>query len=1162
LKYSRRRIPPACVLVLALLGLAGAFGRPASSSALNPGTSAPPGRSAAPARALAQVAGTLLYLPFDGSLTGADGETPTQSSGVTFQSGVNGQGVLVEGSDLLRYATAGNFNAQEGTIELWVKPQWNGNSTSNSCFFGMGDAQYSDGSIVFEKDGGGNLGFTVNRPHEPVPVNVSDWAAGQWHYVAVTWKFPGQVKMYVDGAEKFSRPSVAADVVSAVAQTMTVGSFNTTGQADAVIDEFRVSGVARTPEEIAQSFISDLMVSGLSMQLPLTQMYPTWQKTPTLTAQTNIGTLTIPPSSASWLSSDPSVATVDVNGLITAVAPGTATITATAGGAQASVSFTVKQPMRQPEHEPISSYLSTPAANSLYEIPVVVVRFLPTTDGTNLDTSVNPDFFDPGPITLDQLKQRIDAFDPRVKFMLEEGSRFRGYKNPSSGPSLGYRVVDYITIYEPLPQGDVAYTSKGLPVYFPDMHSVLKRIGAQHLVNDLGVREFWVWQTGLDPGQPSYDPSVNKPEYFRVMQESNMSSPTTGDISNSARDNKDLPVYDHTYVVYGQDFRRTQAEVVHNHGHQLEATLSYVNQRQDGDTALFWQKFVGRDANFNWVRGRCGDTHHPPNAADDYDYQNPNPFDSDIEDWTPAGTGQKKPVSAQTWGGINYSWPSGTLPPQQTESQWYVYWMQNMPGLGNTIPNGAANRMTNWWAFAADWDDAINAGLGLYQPATCAYTLSATSQSFGVEGGAGGVNVTADGVCARTATSNANWITVNSGASGTGPGAISFTVAANSGVTRTGTLAIAGQTFTVTQAGAVSCAYTLSPASSYIGSGGGSGIISVTATPGDCPWSAVSNDPWLTVVSATPSSGGGTVTYSAAADSGGVTRTGTLTVAGQTVTVTQTTTANPIDDTRFYVRQHYLDFLSREPDSSGLNFWTNDITSCGADAQCAQVHRVNVSGAFFLSIEFQETGYLVERIYKTAYGDATGNSTLGGAHTLAVPVVRLQEFLPDTQEIGSRPNQVIVNQGPWQQQLEENKQAFALEFVLRPRFLAAFPAAMTPSVFVDKLNANAGSVLTQAQHDALVSQLSAAADQATGRAAVLRAVAESPALSAAEKNRAFVLIQYFGYLRRNPNDPQDTDYTGYDFWLQKLDQFNGDFIKAEMVNAFISSIEYRKRFGP
>ena len=88
------------------------------------------------------------------------------------------------------------------------------------------------------------------------------------------------------------------------------------------------------------------------------------------------------------------------------------------------------------------------------------------------------------------------------------------------------------------------------------------------------------------------------------------------------------------------------------------------------------------------------------------------------------------------------------------------------------------------------------------------------------------------------------------------------------------------------------------------------------------------------------------------------------------------------------------------------------------------------------------------------------------------------------------------------------------------------------------------------------------ATSAKTRAQVLRAIAEHQNLVSAESNRAFVLMQFFGYLRRNPNDPPDTDYTGYDFWLTKLNQFNGNFQNAEMVKAFITSIEYRQRFGP
>jgi len=84
------------------------------------------------------------------------------------------------------------------------------------------------------------------------------------------------------------------------------------------------------------------------------------------------------------------------------------------------------------------------------------------------------------------------------------------------------------------------------------------------------------------------------------------------------------------------------------------------------------------------------------------------------------------------------------------------------------------------------------------------------------------------------------------------------------------------------------------------------------------------------------------------------------------------------------------------------------------------------------------------------------------------------------------------------------------------------------------------------------------------RAQVLRAVAEDSDLFAAETNRAFVLVQYFGYLRRNPNDAPEAglDYSGFDFWLGKLNQFNGNFVNAEMVKAFIVSGEYQQRFGP
>jgi uncharacterized delta-60 repeat protein len=258
---------------------------------------------------------------------------------------------------------------------------------------------------------------------------------------------------------------------------------------------------------------------------------------------------------------------------------------------------------------------------------------------------------------------------------------------------------------------------------------------------------------------------------------------------------------------------------------------------------------------------------------------------------------------------------------------------------------------------------------------------------------------------------------------------------------------------------------------------------------------------------------------------------------------------NPIDDSTFFVRQHYRDFLGRDPDPSGLQFWTGEIEKCGADLQCREVKRVNVSAAFFLSIEFQETGYFDYLLYKAAFN--TGERISFGA------------FATDTLQLG---RDVVVGSEGWEQKLASNKQAFADSFVARSNFLTAYPQAMSPDQFVDALNANtgdplnpsAGGALTKAERDALVTELTSGVKT---RAQVLRAMAENAEFRRRQLSKAFVLMQYFGYLRRAPNATPDTTYDGYNFWLGKLNEFQGNYINAEMVKAFINSTEYRKRFG-
>jgi YVTN family beta-propeller protein len=260
-------------------------------------------------------------------------------------------------------------------------------------------------------------------------------------------------------------------------------------------------------------------------------------------------------------------------------------------------------------------------------------------------------------------------------------------------------------------------------------------------------------------------------------------------------------------------------------------------------------------------------------------------------------------------------------------------------------------------------------------------------------------------------------------------------------------------------------------------------------------------------------------------------------------------TANAADSSEFFVRQNYADFLGREPDANGLAFWINEIEKCGADSQCREVRRINVSAAFFLSIEFQNTGYTVCKTYKASFGDIAGKP---------VPVT-LDHLRVDAQRIARG---VVVGVGEWQALLETNKRAFFQGWVQRPEFLARYPVGMSPASFVDALNSNTGGSLSQAERDSVVNQLSAS-NNTQGRAVAVRAVVENAEFSFREKNRAFVLMQYFGYMRRNPDDaPQvGLNFDGYNFWLKKLEDFGGNFVSAEMVKAFISSDEYRHRFG-
>ena len=265
---------------------------------------------------------------------------------------------------------------------------------------------------------------------------------------------------------------------------------------------------------------------------------------------------------------------------------------------------------------------------------------------------------------------------------------------------------------------------------------------------------------------------------------------------------------------------------------------------------------------------------------------------------------------------------------------------------------------------------------------------------------------------------------------------------------------------------------------------------------------------------------------------------------GQTIlggvfnTLSNVTTSNDVDDRGFFVEQQYRDFLAREADDSGFGFWTQQIEGCGADTACIQRMRVNTSGAFFLSIEFQETGYLLYRFNKASFA--------------VMP--RRNSFLVDMQLVTQG---LIVGAPAWEQTLENNKRRMADTWVQRAEFQQRF-GSLSNDQYVDALFNNAGVQPSGAERANLIEGLRTQTDT---RATVLRRIAEHNQFRQQERNSAFVLMQYFGYLHRNPDEGQDHDMSGFNFWRQKLDDSEGDFHRAEMVRAFIESGEYRQRFA-
>jgi len=305
-------------------------------------------------------------------------------------------------------------------------------------------------------------------------------------------------------------------------------------------------------------------------------------------------------------------------------------------------------------------------------VKVFVISYFPVA-GDQIDRAVTHDV---GGSYAD-LKAKTQALTVEACKLLEEGSRFRGYKRPNAPPALKYQVVGSAEFKEPIPLRPKVGDNPPLP----DYAAIMGRIKAKDLVENQGVHEVWLW---------GYHGKIG-------LWESNMSSPT-GDVSNSDRDEKDLPIYKRTYTVYHYNYGRGVGEMLENHMHQFEHLLNYVDGRdttppEKWTELLFWGKFVGSDASHKIVTNpaRCGWTHYAPNSEKDYDWTNPRYVETDIEDWRPDGIGRTQKMNADRW--------------DRDPIKWRVYWLQAIPGIDNGLKyRGRALR--NWWSFVTDWDRA------------------------------------------------------------------------------------------------------------------------------------------------------------------------------------------------------------------------------------------------------------------------------------------------------------------------------------------------------------------------------------------------------------------------------------------------------------------------
>jgi hypothetical protein len=359
---------------------------------------------------------------------------------------------------------------------------------------------------------------------------------------------------------------------------------------------------------------------------------------------------------------------------------------------------------------PVDSRLKS-TNKGVITIPVVIVNYLPTTDGLTLDKSkVIDSCATCGPnesiSLLTRAKEKILKDKIIEKNAIEEGTKFRDYSTNKVKQYIDIDVVAYINVY------DIKYNYIGIssnykkPWWNIDFNDLLTKINLKNYVDNKGAKEVWFTSFPRENGYLSFN-----------VPESNM-SPKIGasfyDVSNGGGDMTDLPRYNNTYVVYGDNGWRGVDTDLHNRGHQLERQMMFI------DNTTWSNQFA--------KVGRAGNTHWCPNSTKDYDYWNKTFVKSDIMTWKPSG-GTYVDVNVDTWLGKNYQFESSIsmLSPgpfkyesnlinysNDAQVKWFIFWWQSVPGYNNGIIDGTT-KVNNWWDIFYNWDDAIKNNKKLVQ---------------------------------------------------------------------------------------------------------------------------------------------------------------------------------------------------------------------------------------------------------------------------------------------------------------------------------------------------------------------------------------------------------------------------------------------------------------